>query len=78
LSNESQHQDPGRAIMAVIFMILSCGGGIGWRIYKCHRDNKRRKFIQPRLPYPNSIYTKSILTPTLNRSNEIGLRETYI
>ncbi len=62
-------QDPGRAILALIFLILSCGGGIIWRIYKCYRNMQRPKSVQSELPYPNSIFTNRISTSLMNPPN---------
>lgn len=55
--NENQ-DDLGRAILAIVFMVLSCGGGIAWKIYRCLMKNRRRKFNPP-IPYPNNIYLDS-------------------
>ena len=54
-------------------MILSCGGGMGWKIYQCYRkDKQRRRFIQPQLPDPNRIYANSISpSNTTDRFNQV-------
>jgi hypothetical protein len=44
-------------------MILSCGGGIGWKIYRCYRKEKRRRLLSTPVPYPNNIFKNSISTP---------------
>lgn len=77
LTNES-FPDPGRAIVAILFMIISCGGGIAWKIYHCHRKTRRRKFIQPQIPYPNSIYTNTSSISTIEPLNKPNIRETLI
>lgn len=57
--HEEALEDPGRAILGIAFMILSCGGGIGWKIYRCYRKDKQRRFTQLQLPYPNNSYANS-------------------
>jgi len=59
-------------------MVLTCGGGILWKLYRFYRNNNRQKFVQPRIPYPNSIYTNSIITPTVDQLNEADVRELRI
>lgn len=70
-------QDLGRAILAIIFMVLSCGGGIGWKIYRCYRKGKRRKSIAMRIPYPNNIYVNPISTYTADRLSESDVRDEF-
>ncbi len=54
-------------------MILSCGTGIGWKIYKCYRNDQRRKNVQQQqLHYPNPI-----LISTVDQFNEINVRLHY-
>ena len=55
-AGNTANEDPGRAILAIVFMILTCGGGIGWRIYRCTNRNKQRKSLPIPIPYPNNIY----------------------
>ncbi len=59
-------------------MILSCGGGIGWKIYRCYRKEKRRKFLQTRIPYPNNIYKNSMSTSIGDQLNDTSVREFVI
>ena len=51
-------------------MVLSCGGGIGWKIYRCVTKTRRRKSnppSTPAIPYPNNIY----LNPLADHSTVI-------
>jgi hypothetical protein len=55
-------------------MILCCGTGIGWKIYKCYRNDQRRKNVQQQqqLHYPNPI-----LISIVDQLNEINVRLHY-
>ncbi len=69
MSNKSP-PNPGRSILGISFLILSCGGGIGWEIYKCCQKQKRRKFVQSPPSYPNNISISTILTSIIDQSNQ--------
>jgi hypothetical protein len=53
--------------------MFSCGGGIGWKIFKCHQKEQRRARLQEEIRYVNYIYMEVLHISTDNQLNENNL-----
>jgi sporulation-control protein spo0M len=55
-------------------MVLSCGSGIGWKIYQCYRHEQRRECVQQQ----HSSHKNSMLMSTTVQLDETDVREIEI